>query len=86
MGLLGADHIEKSLPHIVGTLLEGVFTGNHIEMAVHLLLPVFIAMRMFTHISLLLHNLAADCLPRICLHGNIFTKPLPTNGRKCHNM
>jgi hypothetical protein len=28
---------------------------------------------------------AAGCLSRICLHGNVFTESLPSNGSTCHN-
>jgi hypothetical protein len=42
--------------------------------------------RMFTVVPLLLCNLATDCLPRICLHGNLFTNLLPSNGCTCHNI
>jgi hypothetical protein len=34
---------------------------------------------MFTDIPLLLHDPATDCLPRICLCGNLFTNLLPGN-------
>jgi hypothetical protein len=51
-----------------------------------LLLPVFIAVRIFTDIPLLLRNLATDYLPRICLRGNLFTNPLPGNALTCHNI
>jgi hypothetical protein len=30
--------------------------------------------------------LATGCLPRICLRGNVFTEPLPSNGSTCHNI
>jgi hypothetical protein len=33
-----------------------------------------------TQPHLLLRNLATDCLPRICLRGNLFTNTLPNNG------
>jgi hypothetical protein len=36
--------------------------------------------------NILLHNLATDCLPIICLHGNLFTNTLPSNGCTCNNM
>jgi hypothetical protein len=47
--------------------------GRRIETAVLLLLPVFVAVRMFTDIPLLLRNLTTNCWPRICLRGNLFT-------------
>jgi hypothetical protein len=56
-----------------------VFTGHGIETAVFILLLVFVAVRMFTEIPLLLRNLATNCLPRICLRGNVSTNPLPGN-------
>jgi hypothetical protein len=62
-------HRKHSFPYIVITFLRGVFTGRRIEAAVLLMLPVFIAVRMFTDIPLLLRNLATDCLPRIFLRG-----------------
>jgi hypothetical protein len=34
-----------------------------------------------SQLPLLLHNLATDCLPRICLRGNLFTDTLPSNGQ-----
>jgi hypothetical protein len=34
----------------------------------------------------LLCNLATDCLPRICLRGNLFTNPLPSNGSTFNNI
>jgi hypothetical protein len=52
-----------------------VFTGRRIETVV-LLLPVFVAVRMYRDIPLLLRNLATDCLPRICLRGNSFYQPV----------
>jgi hypothetical protein len=79
MSLFGADHIENSFPYIVVTFLKGVFTSRRIETTVLLLLIVFVAVRMFTDIRLLLRNLATDCLPRICLCWNLFTSPLPGN-------
>jgi hypothetical protein len=30
--------------------------------------------------------LATGCLPRICLHGKVFVKPLLSNGHMCHNI
>jgi hypothetical protein len=33
---------------------------------------------------LLLRNLATDCLPRICLCGNLFTNPLSSNECTCN--
>jgi hypothetical protein len=39
-----------------------------------------------TQLSLLLRNLATDCLPRICLRGNLFTNTLPSNWCTCNNM
>jgi hypothetical protein len=30
-------------------------------------------------------NLATDCLPRICLRGNFFTTPLPSNRCTCNS-
>jgi hypothetical protein len=50
-----------------------VFTGRRIETATLLLLPVLVAVRMFTDIPVLFRNLATDCLPRICLRGKLFT-------------
>jgi hypothetical protein len=45
---------KAQFPYIVVTFLRGgVFTGPRIETAVLLLLPVFIAVRMFTDIPLL---------------------------------
>jgi hypothetical protein len=35
---------------------------------------------------LLLRNLATDCLSRVCLCGNSFSIPLPTNRLTCHIM
>jgi hypothetical protein len=61
-------------------VLKEVFTGRRIETAVLLLLPVFVVVRMFTDIRLLLRNLATDSLRRICLCGNLFTNRLPSNG------
>jgi hypothetical protein len=84
--LLGADHIEYSLLCIVVTFLRwGVFAGRRIETVVLLLLPVFVAVRMFTDIPLLLRNLATDCLSRVCLRWNLFTNPTPGNALTCHN-
>jgi hypothetical protein len=37
-------------------------------------------------LSELLRNLAKDYLPRICLRGNWFTNPLPSNGCTCNNI
>jgi hypothetical protein len=75
--LLAADDIENSLPYIALMFLKGVFTGRRIETAVLLLLPVFVAVKMFTAIPLLLRNLATTlyqesafagtCLPTRCL-------------------
>jgi hypothetical protein len=80
-------HRKHSFPYIVVTFLRGeVFTGRRIETAVLLLLPVFVAVRMFTDLPLFLRNLATDCLPRICLRGNLFTKPLPSNGCICNSI
>jgi hypothetical protein len=31
-------------------------------------------------------DLATDCLPRICLRGNMFTNPLPSSGCTCNNI
>jgi hypothetical protein len=45
-------------------ILNGGVTGLRIGTAVLLLLPVFVAVRMFTHIPLLLRNLATDSLSR----------------------
>jgi hypothetical protein len=73
----------KQFPLYCCHVLRGVFTGRCIETAVLLLLPVFIAMRMFTDIPPPLCNLATDCLPRICLRGNLFTSPLPGNALTC---
>jgi hypothetical protein len=39
-----------------------------------------------TQPHLVLRNLATDCLARICLHGNLFTNLLPSNGCTCNNM
>jgi hypothetical protein len=61
-------------------------TSRRIETAVLLLLSVFVAVRMFTDIPLLLRNLATDCLPRICLRGNLFTNPLPGNALTYRNI
>jgi hypothetical protein len=63
-----------------------VFTGRHIETAVILFLPVFVALRMFIDIPLLLRNLVIDCLPRICLRGDLFTSTLPGNALTCHDI
>jgi hypothetical protein len=52
----------KQLPLYCCYILKGVFTGHCIATAVLLLLPVFIAVRMFTDIPLQLPNLAKDCL------------------------
>jgi hypothetical protein len=82
--LLGADRIQNNFPYTVAHL--EVFTDRRIETAVILLLPVFVAMRMFTDIPLLMRNLATDCLPRICLRGNLSTNPLPSNGCTCNNI
>jgi hypothetical protein len=77
---LVVDRIENTVsPIFVVTFLRGVFTGVRRETPVLLLLPVFVAVGMFTDIPLLLRNLATDCLPRICLRGNLFTNPLPSN-------
>jgi hypothetical protein len=38
-----------------------------------------------TQPPLLLHNLATDCLPRICLCGHSFTNTPPSNGCTCNN-
>jgi hypothetical protein len=48
------SHRKHSFPYIVVTFLRGVFTGRHIETAALLLLPVYVAVRMFTDIPLLL--------------------------------
>jgi hypothetical protein len=45
-------------------------------MAVLLLLPVSIAMRMYMDIPLLLHNLATDCLPRSLSLQEIVYQPI----------
>jgi hypothetical protein len=37
-----------------------------------------------TQIPLLLHNLATDCSPKICIRGNLFTNTLPSNGCTCN--
>jgi hypothetical protein len=81
--LLGADRVENSFPFTVAYL--EAFTGRRTEIAVLLLLPVFVAVRMFTDIPLLLRNLATDCLPRICLRGNLFTNTLAGNALTCQN-
>jgi hypothetical protein len=65
--LLDTGHRVNSFPYIVVTFVRGVFTGPHIETAVPLLLPVFIAVRMYMDIPLLLRNLATDCLPTRCV-------------------
>jgi hypothetical protein len=54
--LLGAGHIENSFPSIVVTFLREMFTGRRIETAVFLLFPVFVAMKMFADIPLLLRT------------------------------
>jgi hypothetical protein len=79
--------MENNFPYIIVTFLRGggVFIGRRMETAVLLLLPVFVAVRMFTDIPLLLRNLATDSLPRICLRENLFTNPLPGNALTCHN-
>jgi hypothetical protein len=41
-----------------------VFTGRRIEIAVFLLFPVFVAVRMFADIPLLLRNIATDKFTR----------------------
>jgi hypothetical protein len=61
-------HRKHSFPYIV-------LTGSHIETAV-LLLPLSVAVRMFTDIPPLLHNIATGCLPRICLRGYLFTNTM----------
>jgi hypothetical protein len=43
-------------------------------------------MKTFLLLSELLSNLATDCLPRICLRGNLFTNPLPSIGCTCNNI
>jgi hypothetical protein len=73
MHLLGADHIGNIFHCIVATFLRGLFTDRRIETAVLLLLE-------------LLRNLATDCLPRICLCGNLFTNLLPGDALTCHNI
>jgi hypothetical protein len=81
---LGRPYGKHSLHYIVVTFLRGVFTSRRIETTVLLLMPVFVAVKMFTDIPLLLRNLATDCLPRICLRGNLFTNPLPSNSFTCN--
>jgi hypothetical protein len=39
-----------------------------------------------TELPLLLRDLATDCLPRICLRGNLFNNTLPNNGCTCSNI
>jgi hypothetical protein len=39
-----------------------------------------------TQFHLLVRNLATDCLPRICLRGNLFTNKLPSNGSTSNNI
>jgi hypothetical protein len=82
--LLGADSIENNFPYTVAYL--EVFTGRRIETAVLLLLPVFFAVRTFTDNFLLLRNLVTDCLPIICLRGNLLTNALLVNGLTCHSI
>jgi hypothetical protein len=65
---------------------RGVFTDRGIETAVLLFLPVFVAVRIFTDIPLLLCNLTTNCLPKISLRGNLFTSRLPGNDLTCHSM
>jgi hypothetical protein len=44
----------------------------------------YIVVGVFTVLlSELLRNLATDCLPRICLRGDLFTNPLPGNALTC---
>jgi hypothetical protein len=50
-------HRKHSFPYIVATFLTGVFTGCRIRTAVLLLLPVFVAARMFTDIPLLFYRI-----------------------------
>jgi hypothetical protein len=82
--LLGADHTENSFTYTVAYL--EVFIGRLIETAALVLLPVFVAVRMFMDIPLSLRNLATDCVPIIRLHGNLFTNKLRGDALTCHNI
>jgi hypothetical protein len=73
-------HRKHSFPYIVVTFWTAVFTGSSSIVA------CIVAVRMFMGIPLLLRSLATDCLPRICLRGNLFTNPLPGNGCTCNNI
>jgi hypothetical protein len=52
--LRGADHIENNFASIVVTFSREVFTGGRLGTAILLFLPVFIAVKMFTGIPVLL--------------------------------
>jgi hypothetical protein len=43
-------------------------------------------LKTFLLLSELLRNVATECLPRICLLGNLLTNPLPSNGCTFNNI
>jgi hypothetical protein len=49
-------------------------------------LPTALLRTRKTQLPLLFRDLATDCLPRICLRGNLFTNMLPGNGCTCNNI